>query len=234
MVRDQGGGSDLELLAEARLLAGLTDAERRRMLETAEDHAVEAGHPLFHQGDPAVSFFLLTEGRIKLTQVSADGEELVVRFVSPGQPFAAISLLPGRTYPVSAHAAVASRSLRWSGTALQTLTREVPELLRVAGEAMADHMEEVTGRLREVSTERVAPRLARTLLRLADQVGRPVEEGVLIDVPLSRQDLAEMTGTTLYTVSRLLSAWEGEGLVAGGRERVVVRDPERLKAAAGV
>lgn len=228
------GDRDLEILASAPALAGLTEAERRRMLESAEIHQVPAGQPVFHQGDPARAFFLLTDGRVKLTQVSEEGEELVVRFVTPGQPLAAISLLPDRIYPVSARAAVASRALRWSGPALRELTREVPGLLGVAGEAMADHMEEVTGRLREVSTERVAPRLARTLLRLAEQVGRPVEAGVLLDLPLSRQDLAEMTGTTLYTVSRVLSAWEDEGLVASGRERVVLRDPERLKATVGV
>lgn len=224
---------ELRLLEAAPLLAGLTGAQRREMLASAQIRTVEAGEVLFHQGDAATSFYFLTDGRIKLTQLSAEGEELLVRFITSGQPLAAISLLRDRTYPVTATAAVKSRLLSWSGSRLERLTREVPGVLRVAGEAMADHMEEVTGRLREVSTERVAQRLARALLRLAEQVGRPVEEGVLLDVPLSRRDLAEMTGTTLYTVSRQLSKWESEGWVVTGRERVVLREPERLAAVVG-
>jgi len=230
---DPDRSRELRLLKEAPLLAGLTETERRTMLGTADVRTVDAGEVLFHQGDAATSFYLVTDGRLKLTQVSPEGEELVVRFIASGQPLAAISLLPGRTYPVTARAAVESRLLRWTRPRLERLTREVPVLMRVAGEAMADHMVEVTGRLREVSTERVAQRLARALLRLADQVGRPVEEGVLLDVPLSRQDLAEMTGTTLYTVSRQLSKWESEGWVVTGRERVVLRDRERLAAVSG-
>ena len=224
---------DEQLLAGTPLLAGLTASERATLLAAAVVRRFEAGEALFHQGGGAEAFFLLTDGRVKLTQVSAEGDEVVVRFVAPGQPLAAISLLPGRVYPVSARAAVPSRALCWAGDGLRRLTREVPELLRVAGEAMADHMEEVTGRLREVSTERVAQRLARALLRLGEQVGREVDEGLLLDLPLTRRDLAEMTGTTLYTVSRQLSAWEGEGLVSTGRERVVLRDPERLAELAG-
>lgn len=198
------------------------------MLADAEARTALAGESLFHQGDPAMTLFLLVDGRIKLTQLSPEGQELVVRFVAPHELLAAIALLPGRVYPVSAHAAVNSRMLCWGGARLARTVRAIPKLMEVAGTAMADHMEEVTGRLREVATERVAQRLARALLRLARQVGRPVAEGTLLDVPLSRQDLAEMTGTTLYTVSRLLSGWEARGWVVTGRERVVLRKPAEL------
>jgi CRP-like cAMP-binding protein len=83
-------------------------------------------------------------------------------------------------------------------------------------------------RLRELATERVERRLARMLLRLARQSGQKVTGGILIDLPLSRQNLAEMIGTTLYTVSRILSQWEAHGLVETGRERVVIRRPHGL------
>jgi CRP-like cAMP-binding protein len=89
-------------------------------------------------------------------------------------------------------------------------------------------MGEVQGQLQDVATERVARRVARALLRLAAQLGRKTEEGILIDLPLSRQNLAELTGTTLFTVSRLLSGWEAEGLLEVGRERVVIRAPHGL------
>lgn len=83
-------------------------------------------------------------------------------------------------------------------------------------------------RYRELATERVERRVARALLRLVAQIGRPEEDGVTVAAPLARQDLAEMTGTTLFTVSRILSAWEGQGIVSTGRERVTLRDSALL------
>lgn len=221
---------DRRLLERAPSLAELSPEQRERMAASAGIHTAAARETLFRQGEAATAFFFLTDGRVKLTQVSPEGQELVVRFIAPGQIFAAIALLPDRTYPVTAQAAVASRMLRWRDSGLRELTHAIPRLMQIAGEAMADHMEEVTGRLREVSTERVAQRLSRTLLRLAEQIGQTTDKGVLLDLPLSRQELAEMTGTTLYTVSRLLSRWEAEGLVSTGRERVVLCNLQQLTA----
>ena len=79
-----------------------------------------------------------------------------------------------------------------------------------------------------MSTQQVERRVAHALLRLAKQAGRKVEHGIEIDFPISRQDIAEMTGTTLHTVSRTLSAWEQQGLIESGRQRIVLRDPHRL------
>jgi CRP-like cAMP-binding protein len=83
-------------------------------------------------------------------------------------------------------------------------------------------------RVLEMSTQQVERRIAQAVLRLANQAGRKTEHGILIDFPISRQDIAEMTGTTLHTVSRTLSGWEDQGLIEGGRQRIVVRDPHRL------
>ena len=93
---------------------------------------------------------------------------------------------------------------------------------------MTGYIQEMQTRYRELVTERVEQRIARALLRLAAQSGQKSKENRGVELALSRQDLAEMTGTTLYTVSRVLSAWERRGLVAAGRERVMIRDPHGL------
>ncbi|MER3457798.1 MAG: hypothetical protein C4309_03385 [Chloroflexota bacterium] len=108
------------------------------------------------------------------------------------------------------------------------LMERTPRLAFNALRLLAGRVQELQDRVRELATERVERRVARTLLRLARQAGRKVENGVLIDLPLSRQDLAEMTGTTLFTVSRVLSRWEQQGLVEAGRERVLIRFPHGL------
>jgi CRP-like cAMP-binding protein len=98
--------------------------------------------------------------------------------------------------------------------------------------ALGTRYHEMQTRLREIATERVEQRIAHALLRLAKEAGRSTGTGIEIAIPLSRQDVAEMTGTTLHTVSRILSAWEGTGLVDTGRRRVLIRKLAELEAVA--
>ena len=102
------------------------------------------------------------------------------------------------------------------------------ELSVTALGTLGSRIQEAHARLREMSTEQVEQRVARAILRLASQAGRRVEQGVEIECPLTRQDIAEMTGTTLHTVSRILSRWEQEGTVASGRQRITIRKPHAL------
>ena len=97
---------------------------------------------------------------------------------------------------------------------------------------LAGRVKEFQDRYRELATERVERRVAHGLLRLSAQIGKQVEGGILIDLTLSRQDIAEMTGTTIFTVSRTLSKWEAQGIIESGRERVLVRKPDALRAIA--
>jgi CRP-like cAMP-binding protein len=93
---------------------------------------------------------------------------------------------------------------------------------------MHGYISELQERQKALVTDRVEQRIARILLKLAAQSGRKIDEGVLIDLPITRQDIAEMSGTTLFTVSRTLNEWERGGLLEIGRERVVIRDPHGL------
>jgi CRP-like cAMP-binding protein len=95
-------------------------------------------------------------------------------------------------------------------------------------QTIGGRLQEAHTRVVEMSTQQVERRVAHALLRLAKQAGRRIEHGVQIDFPISRQDVAEMTGTTLHTVSRILSAWEQQGLIESGRQRIVLRDPHKL------
>jgi CRP-like cAMP-binding protein len=91
---------------------------------------------------------------------------------------------------------------------------------------MTTYIQEMQERYRELATEKVERRIARALLRLVAQMGVKMEKG--IELTFTRQDLAEMSGTTLYTVSRVLSEWERQGVVEAGRERVLIRNPHGL------
>lgn len=209
-------------------LGTLGEAARRALAASAVAVDADRRSALFHQGDPASHLYLVIDGRVKLTQVGADGQEVIVRHIGPGEILGGIALVEGAAYPVTGEVLEPVRLLAWPRQPLLRLAEQHPRLALLTTGIIAGRMHEIQERFRELATQRVAQRIARALLRLVRQAGRRTDRGVEIDLPLSRQDLAELTGTTLYTVSRTLSSWESEGVVAVGRERVVVVRPHRL------
>lgn len=220
--------SDVSLLSSIELFQGLPAQSLDMILAEARELAFEAGSFLFYQDDPAERVFVLKSGRIKLYQLSDDGQQVLMRVMTPGMLFAAISLVEGAVYPVSAEAAENSRVIYWSQQRMVSLIQLFPRMGLNAMKVLAGHVLEFQNRYRELATERVERRLARTVLRLANQAGKKTAEGVLLDLPLTRQDLAEMSGTTLFTVSRILQQWENRGLVQAGREKLLIRFPHGL------
>jgi CRP/FNR family transcriptional regulator, nitrogen oxide reductase regulator len=221
-------GVDFDLLSKIPLFQGLSDAELTRVCQPAHTRKVEEGGFYFLQDDPAQNIFVLLTGRLKLAQGGPEGEQVLMRVVGPYTLFGAVAMSLTETYPVSAQAAEDCTALYWNRQDLMQAVRVFPVLALNAIQEMARHAQEYQERFRQLATERVERRLARTILRLAAQTGRKVPEGVLIDMPLTRQDLAEMTGTTLFTVSRLLKQWEDQGLVISKREQVIIRFPHGL------
>lgn len=220
--------TDLELIGGCALFQGLPPAAIGELAEAARAERYEKKVFLFREGEPAQALWLLRAGRLKLTKLGGNGQEIVVRFLVPGDPFGAIALLGGARYPVSAEVVEPAAALSWPPAVVLGLVERYPGLAMNSTRVMAERMQELQERYRELATERVAQRVARAVLRLARQTGRRVEGGVLLDLPLSRQDLAELTGTTLFTISRTLSEWEQQGLVEVGRERVLIKSPHGL------
>ncbi len=221
-------GTNVSLLENIALFKDLTGQELQDLIDQAGELSYDANSFLFHQDDPAERIFVLKSGRVKLYQLSADGQQVLMHVMTPSMMFAAIAMVEGAAYPVSAEAAEDCKVLYWSQAALLGMIHRYPVLALNALKVLAGHVREFQDRYRELATERVERRVARAVLRLAGQTGVKTDEGVLLNLPLSRQDLAEMTGTTLYTVSRILSSWEEKGLVTAGRERLVIRFPHGL------
>jgi CRP/FNR family transcriptional regulator, nitrogen oxide reductase regulator len=217
-----------DLLERIELFQGLDSDALAAVVQTAHVHALPSGSCFFLQDDPATRFYVLLQGRVRLTQVTAEGQQVILRFITPGEGMGIVAALGAMVYPASAEALDACRALMWDGAAVAALMERYPRLALNGMRLLAQRVREFQDRLREMATERVERRLARMLLRLARQSGHKVANGILIDLPMSRQNLAEMTGTTLYTVSRILSLWETRGLVEAGRERVLVRNPHGL------
>lgn len=192
-------------------------------VRSAVDRQVRRREVFFRQGDPATEGGVLFAGLGKITQTAACGSEVILRLVSPGE---IMTLQTTGSHPTSAEALEPSHGLFWSRPVLEGLFDRHPILHRNALLIMTERMRVLEESFGELATERVALRLARALLRAARQIGRPSEHGVVVG--LSREDLAHMTGTTMFTVSRQLSAWEADGVVDNRRQAVVIRDPGAL------
>lgn len=195
--------------------------------------SVEEGGYFFFQGDPANYLYVMLSGRAKLCQIAADGHQVNLRTLNPNQLFGAVGAVDeNATYPACAQALDNSSAIAIRSTDFRILLEKRPHLSFGLMNLMTGYIQEMQERYRELATERVEQRIARVLLRLARQTGKRVENGVQIELDFSRQDLAEMAGTTLYTVSRTLSLWEKQGLLKTGRERVIIANPHGVMALA--
>ncbi|MGA9410312.1 MAG: Crp/Fnr family transcriptional regulator, partial [Roseobacter sp.] len=132
------------------------------------------------------------------------------------------------TYPATAVAASEALVLSWPTRLWDTFVTEYDGFATETYKTVGDRVGEMNNRIVEMATQQVEQRVANALLRLINQTGRKVAEGIEIDFPITRQDLSELTATTLHTVSRLLSSWEKQGLVLSKRKRITVCDAHAL------
>ena len=224
--------SHIDLLRPVALFTGLDGPALRSVSDAARIRETKAGVSFFREGDPAESFFIVQSGSVKLTQVTPEGHQVVLRLIGAGDPFGGVAAFGGGAYPVSAEAVTDVTALEWPGQIMASLMETYPKLAINAVRFVAARLHELQVQYRQLATEKVERRVARALLRLGEQVGRRTEAGVLIDLPLSREDIAQMTGTTLYTVSRIISRFEADSLVEAGRQHIVIRDPQALTSIA--
>lgn len=183
---------------------------------------------IFEQEQPATQFHLLLDGHIRVVRSTPAGDQVIARYINPGELFGIAVAMGRQTYPASAVAAVDCVVLTWPNSAWHDLATRFPSFAGRTYRVIGQRLEDTQARVVELATRQVEQRVAHALLRLANQAGRKTPQGIEIDFPISRQDIAEMTGTTLHTVSRLLSGWEQEGIIRGGRRKVTIADPHGL------
>ena len=223
-------------LRQVAIFRGSSEDDFKTVARLGILRTVEEDGFFFMQGDPAEYLYIMLNGRAKLCQIALDGQQVNLRTLNPNELFGAVGAVnKNAVYPACAQALQDSSAIAIPSDPFHALLAKRPQLSFGLMELMTGYIQEMQDRYRESVTEKVEQRIARVLLRLAGQTGKRVEQGVLIELPFSRQDLAEMAGTTLYTVSRTLSAWEKQGLITTGRERVTLTNPHAvMKLAEGL
>lgn len=185
----------------------------------------------FMQGEPLRELFLVRSGHVKLTQLSAGGKEVLLWVSGPHSVLGIRAEMNNQPYSCSAYAIEACTAWCWDRAALTYLSSKHRRLGQNMTAILMDRVRELEERFRELATESVSRRLALALLRLGGQIGKKVPQG--IEIRLSREEMAQMTGTTLFSISRTLSEWARQKLVLAGRQSVVIPDTEALEALGG-
>ncbi len=229
MISSRGSGNHAETVAgRPPLFAGISASDYAAISAAARVREFARGEVLYIEGDPVEQVVLLTSGSVKTTRLGPNGAEVILRLSVPGDVLGLSDLFAQGTHSNTGQAFRLTRALIWEATSFRTLTHRFPVLSQNMLRISVGHLADLEERFRELATERVGPRVARQLMRLLPQVGRSVSGAV--EVFLSREELAQMTGTTLFTVSRLLSEWEAQGLVRPRREAVTICDVQALRA----
>lgn len=225
---------DESLLSRLPPFSRLSREQIRAILDRATPGRYPEGAAVFGEGLPAERFFLLLDGYIRVVRTTPDGEQVIALHIPPGQLFGIAPAIGRDTYPATAVAAVESLALGWPVRLWDGFVADYDGFATETYRTLGARLGEFQARVTELATQAVEQRVAAALLRLANQSGRKTGEGIEIAFPVTRNDIAEMTGTTLHTVSRLLSAWEREGLVRSTRRHVTVTAPHRLAVLGGV
>ncbi|MFV0474852.1 MAG: Crp/Fnr family transcriptional regulator [Pikeienuella sp.] len=216
----------LDLIAP---FAGIDPAQQRELLEMAMAHRLVSDEHLFDEGAEADRFFLLLDGYIRVIRLSPEGEQVIMLHIPSGQLIGLAPAFGWDRYPASAVAASECFALSWPSERWPDFMKRYPSFAAETLKTVGGRFSESNDRIVEMATLQVDRRVAHMVLRLIEQVGRKTKEGIEIDMQVSRQDLSEMTGSTLHTVSRLMSGWERNGWVKSGRQRIVVTMPRELE-----
>jgi CRP-like cAMP-binding protein len=190
------------------------------------------GTVLFAQGAPADRCHALLTGRVRIVQSGPEGGQVIVRFVGPGETFGTVALFTDRRYPAEAVAVIDSASISWPEHTLLELIHQYPQIALNLLAVLGARLREVQERLRELATQRAEQRIAHALLRLTDPHAIAGRDAA-IEFPLTRQDVAEMCGATLYTVSRVLTAWEKAGYIETHHKHLTIRKLDEILRLAG-
>jgi CRP/FNR family transcriptional regulator, nitrogen oxide reductase regulator len=219
----------VNLLSESQLCINLPQKEVERVAAYARPKTFARNELLFRQGQPVQQLFLVRTGSVKITQLSAAGSEVILWMYGTANVLGVLAEPRSSYHTSTARAMEACTALTWDCTTMQSLTADYPQIRQNMSHILVNRLNELEERFREVATERVARRLALALIRLSKHVGKKAHDG--IEVFLSREELAQMTGTTLFTISRILSQWGREDFISPRRSSVLLRDPKRLELA---
>ncbi|MGE3959958.1 MAG: Crp/Fnr family transcriptional regulator [Vicinamibacterales bacterium] len=210
----------------------LSAEDRQRVAAVARVKTFGKGDTVFAEGEPSDFFYSVASGRVKVVKMLPSGKEVILEVFGAGEPLGAVAVYEGRPFPASAVAMEDLSCILIPRGVFFALLEQHPTLVRGILTGLTLRLIELTKRLAELSGGRVEARFARLFLKLAQDIGKPHAEGAFVALPLSRQELADMTGTTIETCIRIMSRWGKDDIVRTEKDGFLVIDTATLEALA--
>ena len=217
-------------LSKISIFSVLNTTELKEITPYLISAAVRKKDVIFSEGDPSEWFYIVTEGKVKITKLSQDGKELILELIHPTDFFGGLAVIRGFPYPANAIAMEDTKLLKISRSNLMRVLDRFPNLMYCMAQQVGDRMKESHETLKNIALERVEARIASLLLKLADKTGTKGADGVVIDMKLTKQDIAEMVGTTVETSIRTMSKLKKMSILAEKEGKIVIKNLEKLKA----
>jgi CRP-like cAMP-binding protein len=221
--------SPLALLSGAPVFRKLSPDDRARVAERSSVRRYARGDLILTEGDPSELFFVVTSGRVKVYKTTPSGKDVILEIFGVGDPLGAVAVYEGWPFPASARALEDTTCVTIPRKDFFELLERYPSLVRGLLLGLTQRLLELTNRLAELTGGRVEPRFARLFLKLAGEMGREERGGVFVPMPLSRQELADMTGTTIETAIRIMSRWGKQDVVLTEKDGFVIRNRKELE-----
>ncbi|MCL5063404.1 MAG: Crp/Fnr family transcriptional regulator [Nitrospiraceae bacterium] len=221
-------GEKLEDLKRIPIFSALNDEELKEIQSFLIRENFKKKQEIFSEGDPSDWFYILINGKVKITKLSHDGREIIIELISPPDFFGGFAVLKGFPYPANAVAMEDSNVIKISRYNLLKVIDRFPNVMYDITSNLGDRIREFHDTLKNIALERVESRIAALLLKLADKAGEKKDKTILINIRLTKQDIAEMVGTTVETAIRVMSKFKKSGFIDDKDGKVLIKDLDAL------
>jgi len=184
---------------------------------------------IFSEGDPSEWFYIVKRGKVKITKLSQDGKEIILEIISDIEFFGGIAVIRGFPYPANAVAMEDTEALKISRNNLMKIMDRFPNLMYSMATNIGERVKNSHDMLKSIALEKVS-RIASLLIKLSEKAGEKIPEGVIINMKLTKQDIAEMVGTTVETSIRTMSKLSKNGVLSSKAGKIVIKDLAGLKS----
>jgi len=210
------------------LLASLKKDDREALAPLCRMRGYDKGDTIFHEGEPADRICFVHIGQVKIVK-AAGGRDVIIELLGPGEPVGAVAVFERRPFPASAIALEPSGILSIPEREFFALLEKRPEMMRRLLAGLTYRLMMVNKRIADLMGS-AELRAARLFLTLADRVVIPRGTGTFIPLPLSRQEIADLIGTTLETAIRLMSRWQKDSLLETEKSGFLIPSVSTLKS----
>jgi len=209
------------VLQRSLIFSGLNEEQLVELAGIAYEHSFMPGEFVFLDGDAPERFYIVQEGKIKVIKHSSLGKEFIIAFFSPGEMFGEVAVFENRPYPASAQAVAKTKVLGINSRDFLSFLAAHPAVALRIINILGGRLRDAQNRLRDLAGERVEQRLTAILLMLASKFGSTL--------PFTRQEIADMAGTTTETAIRVLSRLKDGGIVRSARGKITILDETKLR-----